>query len=98
MDPEKIGDILKKLQRKKEFRQKKKIQKIRNFWVQEVGKNWAHSTRLSSFYRGVLKIEVKNSALLQELSTFQKESLLSRLKEEFPEILDIKFILSNFED
>ena len=64
-------------------------------WKQVVDERTAERTKVLGLKRGVLEVGVTNSALLNELVSFQKTVLLDRLKAEHPEqnIKDIRFRL-----
>ena len=64
-------------------------------WKQVVDERTAERTKVLGLKRGVLEVGVTNSALLNELVSFQKTGLLARLKAEHPEqnIKDIRFRL-----
>lgn len=49
-------------------------------WSETVGPEIAAETRVASYREGVLRIEVRSSALLQELATYYKASLLESLR------------------
>ena len=61
-------------------------------WQEVVGEQMARFTRCGKISRQRLEVIVANSTLIQEL-TFQKQQIVSRLKEVAPEmnIRDIRF-------
>lgn len=95
-DPEKVSDILKRLLAQPKFKQKNKVQKFRKIWIETVGEELSQYTRVLSFQNGILRIEVENSSILQELSTFRKEEILEALQKESSDIIDLKFLLGAF--
>ena len=94
--PENLSDILKRLLSQPKFKQKNKVQQLRKIWIEAVGEELSRYTRVSSFQNGILRIEVENSSILQELSTFQKPELLEAIQKVSSDILDLKFILGAF--
>lgn len=55
-------------------------------WDSIVGPDFAPLTRVGELSRGVLKISVANGALLSELNSFHKATLLQKLKTAQPEL------------
>ena len=66
---------------------------LRDAWREVVGENVASRTRLGSFRRGRLVVEVGSAALLHELQNFQKTDILGRLQLAHPTpwIAEIRF-------
>jgi predicted nucleic acid-binding Zn ribbon protein len=62
-------------------------------WNAAVGEPGYRQTRVGGVRRGVLNVTVANPSLLEELSTFQKPTLLAALRREAPgtPIHDIRF-------
>lgn len=62
-------------------------------WAAAAGSLAAEHTRVRACRRGVLEILVDSSALLQELATFRKATLLAELQARLPEhgIRDLRF-------
>lgn len=65
-------------------------------WKATVGPELASDTRVSSFKDGTLRIEVRGSPLLQELSTFYRDSLLTSLREKNREVAKLELKLGIF--
>jgi predicted nucleic acid-binding Zn ribbon protein len=62
-------------------------------WNLAVGEPECRQTKLGAVRRGVLNVTVAHPALLEQLSTFEKPSLLAALRRDAPgtPILDIRF-------
>ena len=73
-------------------------EKLSECWKQLVGEEIATHTRITTFSRGDLLVEVDSASLLNELSTyFQKDILESlRLLHEFQGIHKIRFRTGSF--
>lgn len=54
-------------------------------WPELVGKRLADKTEAVSFFNGILTVTVKNSTLLNLLSTHEKPRLIKKIKDKFPE-------------
>ena len=67
-------------------------------WQAAAGPALARLTRVGLIRRGVLEVLVGNSSLLQEL-TFQKSSLLEKLKTQLPDakLRDLRFRIGAME-
>ena len=75
-----IGELLRKLLRKKRFFQRRKYHDLASSWQQAAGQEVAGHTRISSFSEGTLTVEVDNAILLQELAGFMRLQLLAALQ------------------
>jgi hypothetical protein len=64
-------------------------------WRNAIGDPGARYTRVGRFHRGVLEILVAHSVLLQELSGFQKQALLAKMREalQSDKVRDLRFRL-----
>ena len=64
-------------------------------WATVAGDATAGKTRVQGVKRGVLHVDVSNSALLSELVAFHRVDLLEQLQSEYPDlrIRDLKFRL-----
>lgn len=74
-----LGDALARVLSKKGLREGLRLEGVRQKWRQAVGEDLAARTRVVSFQRGVLRVEVQSSALLQELASIYKEGLTRSL-------------------
>ena len=78
--PEPIADILARVLRETGLDRRRQSDLV-DAWVDVAGPAVAARTRIGTFRKGVLVIEVDSSALKQELSLFQREELLAALRE-----------------
>jgi hypothetical protein len=78
----------------KEIEEKQKIRpdRILKGWEEVIEKKWLSMTQAISFEKGVLMVKVKNAALYSMLVQQEKQKLLYRLQEKFPEV-EIKNII-----
>jgi hypothetical protein len=60
-------------------------------WREAAGQEFCDQTRVTSFKKGVLQVEVSSAALLQELSVYRKRELLQALRQVEPSVSDVKF-------
>jgi predicted nucleic acid-binding Zn ribbon protein len=94
--PKQIGNVVAQLVQRKGYAQIRAAGEREEAWRQAMqeqgGDQWATATRVAGVRRGVFEVLVANSLLMQEL-TFQKESLLKRLRDALPGdgIKQIKF-------
>lgn len=65
-------------------------------WNEVAGETFAAQTKVLGVKRGVLNIGVSNSALLSELASFHKITLIEKLRERRPDLhlRDVKFRLN----
>jgi len=65
-------------------------------WKSVIGEGLAGQTRPMQVVRGTLTVSVETAPLLNELVSFQSAELLSRLKQQFPQlnVKRLKFRLS----
>ncbi|MBT4863978.1 MAG: DUF721 domain-containing protein [Planctomycetaceae bacterium] len=65
-------------------------------WNEVAGETFAAQTKVLGMKRGVLNIGVSNSALLSELASFHKMTLVENLRERRPDLKlrDVKFRLN----
>jgi len=65
-------------------------------WKEVAGETFAAQTKVLGMKRGVLNIGVSNSALLSELASFHKMTLVENLRERRPDLRlrDVKFRLN----
>lgn len=78
--PKKIGDILGAVLAKYGCTQTTAQLELETAWQKVADERTRKHTRIGSLRRGVLEILVDNSALLGELESFHKESLLEQLR------------------
>jgi predicted nucleic acid-binding Zn ribbon protein len=93
--PQKVGEILEDLLRKKRLREPVLRMEVLDEWDGRVGESIARVTRPLAVREATLIVEVKSSAWLMELD-FMKGEILRRLnegREEAP-IAKIVFVLS----
>ena len=79
--PHKIGDVLGKVLARYGCTQTTAQLELEQVWRQVAGERIHPRTRVGSLRRGTLEILVDNSVLLQELESFQKHSLLSKMQQ-----------------
>lgn len=70
---------------------------LEDIWQEVAGERIGNQTKPTGVKKGVLQIGVANAAMLGELTSFHKPSLLSTLQEEHADqnIQDIKFKLQS---
>jgi predicted nucleic acid-binding Zn ribbon protein len=66
---------------------------LENAWSRAIDEQARQRTRVLSLRRGVLEVEVNDSVLMQELSSFHRRRLLDVLKKSLPNenVKDLKF-------
>jgi predicted nucleic acid-binding Zn ribbon protein len=91
--PEPLGEILARLFTSKGWGRQSERRRLETAWAAAAGPEVAGRTRVGSLRRGVLEVEVGSGALLHELASFHKRSLLEGLKKQLPgtPLRDIKF-------
>lgn len=91
-----FGDILSGLVSRHGIGRKREEDDLTDVWKELLGKELAPYSCVGSVRRGTLEILVSDAILIQEL-LFQKEELLRKMKERFPEanFLDIRFRVGN---
>ncbi|MDP7465214.1 MAG: DUF721 domain-containing protein [Candidatus Marinimicrobia bacterium] len=90
MKPKPIKDVLSDFLKGSNFKEINETINISAAWTGIVGKTISNNTEIKSIKNGKITIKTANPIWRNEL-IFQKEDLLSRLKEEEPE-LNIKEI------
>ena len=92
-----IGEVIRKIVRRKRFFEKGKYGSLVAAWSELVGEQIANRTRIRSFKGGQLVIEVDSAVLLHELSSFMKEQLLAGLQttEAGRDVANLRFCLGN---
>ena len=91
--PKPVADILNDLFAARGFSRLRALKELEDVWNEAVGEPGCRQTRLGEVRRGILNVTVAHSALLEELSVFQKPALLAALRENAPGtvIHDIRF-------
>lgn len=91
--PEDLKNILGRLIIARGWGRKQSHMHLHQAWAAAVGEEHERQTRVVRFRRGVLEVEVANSALLQELANFHKRKLLQDLRKRLPNTMinDIRF-------
>lgn len=75
-----MKDVLDQLFQEGEFAHMYKNRDMYYLWGQVCPEKYLDVTRMKSFYRGTLTIEVSSSAVLQEISNFYKPQIMESLK------------------
>jgi predicted nucleic acid-binding Zn ribbon protein len=78
-EPESIGDVLGRLFAARGWGRQQERLRYEKAWA-EVAGQFLEETRVLSFRRKVLEIEVRSPVLMQELAQFHKRRLLGLLK------------------
>ncbi len=91
--PEALREILSRLFVSRGWGRKQGRMRLEQAWAETVDPKHAKLTRVVRLRRGVLEVEVANSAVLQELASFHKRKLLERLRQSLPEktVTDLRF-------
>jgi predicted nucleic acid-binding Zn ribbon protein len=82
--PELLGEILSRLFAARGWGRRQGRLHLERAWAEATGPALAADTRVAGLRRGVLEVEVSNSALLQELAHFHKRRLLEELRRRLP--------------
>ena len=69
-------------------------------WQQVAGERVVSHTRVGGLRRGVLEVEVDSASLLHELVSFEKQRLVTELRERLRDLFvkDIRFRLANLSE
>jgi predicted nucleic acid-binding Zn ribbon protein len=91
--PENLSEVLGRMFVSRGWGRKTERIRLETAWEEVIQANYRAETRLGSFRRGVLEVEVRNSVLMQELAQFQKRQLLTELRKRLTglTITDLKF-------
>ncbi|MGE3820712.1 MAG: DUF721 domain-containing protein [Isosphaeraceae bacterium] len=91
--PKPVADILGELFAARGFGRLRALRELEDAWNAAVGEPACRQTRLGDVRRGVLNVTVAHPALLEELSAFQKPTLLAALRKNAPGTVvhDIRF-------
>ena len=87
-DPERVGDILARFLKEAKSRESRVPADLDAIWREAAGEVAARHSRVASFRRGVLTVEVFSAALHQELEVYRREDLLKALQARFPGGID----------
>src|SRR5262245_39567350 len=82
--PEPLGEILSRLFAARGWGRRQGRLHLEQAWAETVGAEHVRQTRVAGVRRGVLEVEVANSALLQELAHFHKRRLLEGMRKRLP--------------
>jgi predicted nucleic acid-binding Zn ribbon protein len=90
--PKKIADVLAQLITARGYGRIQSDASLATAWQQAAGPMIAQFTRPGRIRRGTLEVTANNSTVVQEL-TFQKQQILTRLRNQLPDaaIRDIRF-------
>ncbi len=80
-----LKDLLPSLLREIDGKRNERSDLILEGWAQIVDEKWRPMTQAISFEKGVLMVKVRNAALYSVLVQQEKEKLLKKLQEKFPE-------------
>lgn len=94
-EPRSIADVLTELEVLSGYNKKNSREQLRQAWTNVAGE-FAAQSRALQVRAGVLHVAVSNPAVLDELSNFRKNELLTKLREQHPQLRlrDLKFKLS----
>lgn len=94
-EPRVLGDVLSHLFALRGYAKFRGDRQLQELWREAAGETVARQTRVAGVTNGVLQVGVASSALLSELASFHKWSLLERLQQLQPQIpiSDIRFKL-----
>lgn len=96
-DPNRLSDVLSELIALRGLARSGSDGQLQAVWNEIAGPGIASQTRPQTVKRGILHVAVSNAALLNELVSFHKRSLLAALKERQPQlkIRELKFRLKS---
>lgn len=94
-DPQPLGVVLSQLFALRGYARVQGDRQLHAIWREVAGEKIAAQTKVAGLKNGVLQVGVSSSALLQELQSFHKFSLLDALERDHADlrIRDIKFRL-----
>ncbi len=94
-EPEHLSKALSELIAARGLARVRGDEQLRQTWREVAGEQFAADTKVLGIRNGVLRIGVSNSALLGELVSYHRESLLQSLQQDhaFLKIRDVKFRL-----
>src|SRR5262245_25088934 len=82
--PENLKDILGRLFTLRGWGRRSARLHLERAWANAIEASHREQTRVLSLRRGILEVEVNDSVLLQELSSFHRRRLLEILKKSLP--------------
>ena len=96
-EPQALGAVLSQLFTLRGYDRPQAGRQLQEIWKQIAGDSIAGQTHVQGIKDGVLQIAVTNSAMLQELDSFHKWSLLEQFASEHSDlrIRDVKFRLQS---
>lgn len=96
-EPHHLGDVLSHLFAARGYGRPQTARQLGDIWRTVAGETIASRTRVQGIKAGVLQVGVRNSAMLQELDSFHKWSLLETLQRDHADlrITEIRFRLSS---
>lgn len=94
-EPTPLSSVISELIARKGLARVQGNAQLAGIWKSVAGDRIAGRTKVQGIKRGVLEVGVENSALMNELDSFQKTALLYKLQKEHSEqkISDIRFKL-----
>ena len=94
-DPTPLSSVLSELIAKKGIARVQGNAQLVGIWKSVAGERISSRTKVLGLKRGMLEVGVDNSALMNELASFQKTALLYKLQKEHSEqkINDLRFKL-----
>lgn len=94
-EPQALGDVLSRLMALRGYGRVRGSRQLADVWRAAAGEKIAARTRVMGLKHGVLQIGVCNAALLSELASFHRHSLLESLQRSGGQhgIQDLKFRL-----
>ena len=94
-EPQALGDVLSRLMALRGYGRVRGGRQLADVWRAAAGEKTAARTRVMGLKNGVLQIGVSNAALLSELTSFHRQSLLESLQKSKGgyAIRDLKFRL-----
>lgn len=91
--PESIKEILARVFTLRGWGRRSARLHLERAWADAVESNHREQTRVMCLKRGIMEVEVNDSVLMQELSSFHRRRLLEKLKKSLPNehVKDLKF-------
>lgn len=96
-EPQHVGKVLSELIALKGLARVQGVEQLQQAWRTVAGEEIGRKSRVLELSRGVLAVGVSNSAVLNELAGFHKQTLLESLQRQFAhlKIREIKFRLKS---
>ena len=93
--PQPLGDVLSRLIALRGYGRVRGQRQLADVWREAAGEKIAANTKVMGLKNGVLQIGVSNAALLSELASFHRHSLLDALRSSGRDLVirDVKFRL-----